>query len=255
MNEFADKHANNPTWAAFNAAIRSDLSSAVATLRSKLAARDLEDDRRKAMNAVDSVKKHVSQRDPSWWKQGLSTDHDMARDLLDELQDKYNGVSEWVIEDQKLRGLLAAAVSALKSKVALREVSDDQRRCRAAADMMEACIQKGDPKWWQSALSENVPQLEGLLSELAMKHIGNDGWTSFDESMFARIQAARSTLKDKLQQRCMADDSRKAESAIARVEGALSKSDPAWWTHGLADARSARDIVVELQDKYAYVIF
>ena len=251
LNELSDKYSSlqGGNWSDVDKQLRGELSASVVALQAKLAARELSDDQRSASQSVETVRKQLSQTDPAWWKEGL-TQAKLASDLLDELQDKYDGFGDWVSEDRRLRSHLEQVCSELRAKLAERDQKDDQRRCRMLAENLESNLSKGDPKWWAQGLTKDRPALNAALSELACKHASSESWAKFDNAMFSRMEVATEALRRKIKARDFDDDVKRATSAIVRVEGALKKTDPAWWTHGVNDAKAARDVIAALEAKY-----
>ena len=73
LDELSEKHAsldNSEAWDPIDASLRAQVNEAVAALKMKLAARQMDDDKRKAARAVGTVERQTAQSDYNWWKEG-----------------------------------------------------------------------------------------------------------------------------------------------------------------------------------------
>ena len=249
LEELAEKHGRADVWLEVDARVRSELQNAVAELKSKQAARWMQDDEREAKSALSKVTGQLSQKDPAWWKEGLEQAQ-VCSDKLDELAEKYAGAEAWVSFEDQIRNDLDAAVKELKSKQAARWMQDDEREAKSALSKVTGQLSQKDPAWWKEGL-EQAQVCSDKLDELAEKYAGAEAWVSFEDQIRNDLDAAVKELKSKQAARWMQDDEREAKSALSKVTGQLSQKDPAWWKEGLEQAQVCSDKLDELAEKYA----
>ena len=256
LDEFAEKYSGIDAWIDVENQIRSELDAAVKELKTKQAARFMDDDKREVKNALRKVTQQLTQVDPAWWKQGVQ-DATIVADKLAEFVDKYDGLDACAEFTQQLQSELESAVSELKTKLAARDLEDDQRAAKAALSKVTSQLSQVDHNWWKDGLAQ-AGSVRDQLDSFAEKYTSSgisptieNQWTSFEADVRGQLDVAVKELKTKLAQRSLQDDQREVKTALSTVTGQLSQVDPAWWKTGLQNATSVQDKLDTFADKYA----
>ena len=130
LSELSDRYSGVEAWVPIEQNIRLELEAATTKLRTKLSARDLDDDTRTIKATLASVATQLKQADPAWWKEGLKQAQ-VCRDQIAELSEKHENSEAWQSVAANVRASLNVAQARLQTNLLKREQQDDERSAKA----------------------------------------------------------------------------------------------------------------------------